>query len=99
MNALANIKTLPGIGAATAERITAKIRRKMAKFALMVPPQEGAETHHVQRDIVDETFQILVALGHTEADARQRLDTTLATKKKYKDVEALLQAVYEQANE
>ena len=32
-------------------------------------------------------------------DARKRLDVPLATKKKFKDVEALLQAVYDQSND
>ena len=94
---IANIKTLPGIGPSTAERIVAKIRRKMAKFALMVPHDGDDQMEQVERDIVDETFQILIALGHSDADARQRLDGTLASKKKFKDVETLLQAVYEHA--
>ena len=32
--------TFPGIGEATAERIVAKLRRKVGKFALIVSPEQ-----------------------------------------------------------
>ena len=94
-----NIATLPGIGPATAERIVAKLRRKMPKFALMAAAEESQPTSaDVEHDIVEETYQILVTLGHSESEARKMLEEPLGTKKKYKDVDALLQAVYEQVN-
>jgi Holliday junction DNA helicase RuvA len=92
------LSTLPGIGPAIAERIIAKLRRKMPKFALLVGRDESGATQ-VERSVVDETFQILCSLGHSEADARRLLDGVLATKQKFKDVEALLQAVYQHRNE
>ena len=89
------LATLPGIGPATADRIIAKLRRKVPKFALLVardlPP--GVET---ERDVVSETYDALRALGHSEAHARRLIDDALARKKKYKDVDELLRAVYEQ---
>ena len=88
------VSTLPGIGAATSERIIAKLRRKMPKFALMVPRDDSPESE-IERDIVEETFQILCSLGHSESDARKLLDSSLSTKKKFKDVETLLSAVYQ----
>ena len=94
-----DISTLPGIGPATSERIVAKLRRKMPKFALMAAAKGGDETvADVQHDIVEETYQILVTLGHNESEARKMLEIPLTSKKKYKDVDALLQAVYEQIN-
>ena len=93
------IATLPGIGPATAERIVAKLRRKMPKFALMVTATgDLGESESVERGAVDETFQILLSLGHSESDARTLLEAPLATKAKYKDVESLLQAVYDQTS-
>lgn len=86
---------LPGIGPATAERIIAKLRRKVPKFALMVAREVPAE---VESDIVKETFEVLRSLGHNEADARKLLDAALAAKKKYKDVDSLLHAVYEKSH-
>jgi Holliday junction DNA helicase RuvA len=90
------LSSLPGIGAAMAERIIAKLRRKMSKFALLVvQPAYEAE---VERDVVKDTFEILRQLGHNDVDARKLLDGVLASKKKYKDVDALLNAVYQQSH-
>ncbi len=85
---------LPGIGPAAAERIIAKLRRKMPKFALIAMRDEPREAD-VPSDAVSEGFEVLRSLGHTERDSRRLLDAALAKKKKYKDVQALLQAVYE----
>ena len=92
------LSALPGIGPAMAERIIAKLRRKMPKFALLVGRDEKYEAE-VEMNVVDETYQVLTSLGHSESDARRLLDTALATKRKFKDVEALLQAVYDQRNQ
>ncbi len=92
------LSALPGIGPAMAERIIAKLRRKMPKFALLVGRDEKYEAE-VETNVVDETYQVLISLGHSESDARHLLDTALATKRKFKDVEALLQAVYDQRNQ
>jgi Holliday junction DNA helicase RuvA len=86
---------LPGIGAAMSERIIAKLRRKVPKFALMVARQEVHEAE-VESDVVAETFEVLRRLGHSESDARKLLDAALSAKKKYADVQSLLQAVYQQ---
>jgi Holliday junction DNA helicase RuvA len=88
------LSALPGIGPATAERIIAKLRRKVPKFALMVARE--VSDGEVKSDVIRETFDVLRSLGHSESDARALLDATLATKKKFKDVESLLQAVYTQ---
>jgi Holliday junction DNA helicase RuvA len=90
----AGLAALPGIGPATADRIIAKLRRKVPKFALLVSlaPLEGVAT---ERDVVSESFDALRALGHSEPDARRLLDDALLRKKKYKDVDELLRAVYE----
>jgi Holliday junction DNA helicase RuvA len=95
------LSTLPGIGPATAERIVAKLRRKMAKFALLVAAEhkEGESIAPGDRSIIEETFEILLQLGHNEVEARKMLDDALAAKKKFKDVESLLQAVYERRSE
>jgi Holliday junction DNA helicase RuvA len=91
------LAALPGIGPATAERAIAKLRRKMPKFALIVA-QQGEPAAEVERDVLAETFEVLRSLGHTETDAHKLLDQVLATKKKFKDVETLLQAVYAQSH-
>jgi Holliday junction DNA helicase RuvA len=85
---------LPGVGPATAERIIAKLRRKVPKFALMVVREEACQAE-VQPDVVSETYEVLRSLGHSESDARKLLDAALAAKKKYNDVQSLLQAIYQ----
>lgn len=89
------LSSLPGIGAATAERIIAKLRRKMSKFALLVAREISSEAD-IKRDVVEMSFEALRTLGHSEADARKLLDSVLKSKKKFADVEAVLSAIYQQ---
>lgn len=90
------LSALPGIGPATSERVIAKLRRKMPRFALMVAKDEVAgEIDGGSAAIVRDTFEALVALGHNESDARQLIDDAMASTKKYKDTEALLTAIYQ----
>ena len=91
------LSALPGIGPASADRIIAKLHRKMPKFALLVTRESGADAG-VDRDVISETFEVLRTLGHSEPEARKLLDAALAAKKSYKDVESLLQAVYQQSH-
>ncbi len=88
------LSALPGVGPATAERIIAKLRRKMPRFALLVgrdaAPEDGGST-----DVLRETFDALLALGHSEADARHLIDQAREGGKKFKDVESLLTAIYQ----
>ena len=94
------LKTLPGIGAATAERIVAKLRRKMAKFALLIPAMEGeAGTKSAEHSLAEEVCQILISLGHPEPEARNMVQDAVDSGKKFKTVESLLQMVYDQKNE
>ena len=84
---------LPGIGPAMAERIVAKLRRKVPKFALLVARDLPDGDVHI--DVVSETYEVLVSLGHTESEARRLIDGVLATKNKFKDSAELIQAIYE----
>jgi Holliday junction DNA helicase RuvA len=77
---------LPGIGPATSERIVAKLRRKVPKFALMAAREELGPMSDVRK------------LGHSESDARRLLDAAVGQKKKFKDVQELLQAIYQQSH-
>lgn len=88
------LSALPGIGGATAERMIAKLRRKIPKFALLVA-RERIPGDAATPDLVDEVYRGLCQLGHSEAEARKLLDAALATKQKFKDVESLFQAVYQ----
>ncbi|NBV44083.1 MAG: Holliday junction DNA helicase RuvA [Planctomycetia bacterium] len=88
------LSTLPGIGAATAERMIAKLRRRMPKFALAV--QRTLPAGGPAADILAETFSVLRSIGHSEADARRLVDGLRAAKKPWKDPQEALEAIYRQ---
>ncbi len=91
------LSALPGIGPATAERVIAKLRRKVPKFALLVTHAMAADAA-APRSLVEETYDVLRSLGHSESDSRRLLDAALQSKQKFKDVQGLLQAIYEQSH-
>src|SRR5690606_32012511 len=86
------LSTLPGIGPSTAERIVAKLRRKMSRFALLVTTDQASE-QDVSRDVVQDAYLSLLTLGHSETDARRLIDAVIKTEK-FKDVESLLNAIF-----
>ncbi len=88
-----SLATLPGIGAATAERMIAKLRRRMPKFALLVAREMPAEAA-AAGDVLVETFEVLRSLGHSDADARRLVEGLREGKKKFKDVQEALEAIY-----
>lgn len=88
------LATLPGIGAATAERMVAKLRRRMPKFALLVARDAPGEA--VAGDVLSETLEVLRSLGHSDADARRLVEGLRAEKKKPKDVQEALESIYRQ---
>src|SRR5262249_54545758 len=101
------LATYPGIGEATAERIVAKLRRKVGKFALIVAPggaDAGAEApveangqpENAEPDVIRDTFAALLSVGHTESQARQAIDRVLTGRKKFKSVADMIDAIYQQ---
>ncbi len=90
------LEGLPGVGAATAERIIAKLRRKVPKFALIAIQKQAYEAE-VESDVISQTFEALRTLGHSESDARRLVDAALSVKKKYPDVDSLIRAIYQQS--
>ncbi len=90
------LATLPGIGAATAERMIAKLRRRMPKFALLIARDAPGEAAAGAGDVFSETFEVLRSLGHSDSDARRLVDVLRAEKKKPKDVQEALESIYRQ---
>jgi holliday junction DNA helicase RuvA len=87
------LSALPGVGPATAERIIAKLRRKMPRFALLVR-RDAPGVEPQPPGLVEETFQALLVLGHSEVEARRLIEQVLAGSKKFKDCESMIQAIY-----
>jgi Holliday junction DNA helicase RuvA len=92
------LSALPGVGPSTSERVIAKLRRKMPRFALMVQQDSVADTTAGGSHVVGETFDALIALGHSESDARKLIDEAVSTGKKFKDTESLLTAIYQRSH-
>jgi Holliday junction DNA helicase RuvA len=94
------LTTLPGVGSATAEQIIATLRRKVTKFALMPTPVDGeprpAAGPTLEGRVLEDTYQALLSVGHSPADARNRLDKALTAGKSFKSVEELLWEIYKQ---
>lgn len=89
------LSALPGIGPAMSERIIAKLRRKMPRFALMVEREIAEGQSPGGSELVGDTFEALCALGHSESDARKLIDDAMSSGKKFKDVESVLTAIYQ----
>lgn len=87
------LSTLPGIGTGLAERIIAKLRRKMAKFALLIqrdlPPEQEAE-----RGVINDAYDALLSLGHSAPDARAKIEKVAVDGRRFKSVEDLLEEIY-----
>jgi holliday junction DNA helicase RuvA len=95
------LATFPGIGEATAERIVAKLRRKVGKFALIVSAEHTAAAgdtngapENAEPDVIRDTYAALLSVGHSESDARQAIDRVLAGKKKFKSAADMIEAIY-----
>jgi len=99
------LSTFPGIGEATAERIVAKLRRKVGKFALIVSVEDAGvaatgangEPENAAPDVIRDTYAALLSVGHSEGQARQAIDRVLSAKKKFKSVPDMIEAIYEQS--
>lgn len=90
------LATLPGVGPATAERIIAKLRRKVAKFAILSPESGdlGDNFSPASAGIFADAFQALLVLGHSETEARKKIEKLAKSKKEFKTVQEVLNAVY-----
>ncbi len=96
------LATYPGIGEAMAERIVAKLRRKVGKFALIIGPEAAAvsgngEHESAGPDVIRDTYAALLSVGHTESQARQAIDLVMSGKKKFKTVADMIEAIYHQS--
>jgi Holliday junction DNA helicase RuvA len=95
------LSSLPGIGLTTAEQIVAALKRKAARLALGPSPEAasvssagGTSPGRAQTQLLDDLYQALLALGHSPLDARQRLDSLLASGKSFTSVEQALTIIY-----
>ncbi len=101
------LATLPGIGAATADKIVAALRRKVVRFAMLPTPaapraegdpapaaDEVAPTAVVEGNILEEAYSALMGLGHSPQEARGKLDSVLVAGQTFKTSEEILRAIF-----
>lgn len=99
------LTTLPGIGAATAEKIIATLKRKVTRFALAPTGRAatngtGGEdatsgTGFVGGDVLEEAYAALMALGQSPVEARASLDRVLMTGKSFGSVEEVITFIFQ----
>ncbi len=87
---------LPGIGPAVADRIIAKLHRKMTPYALMVGGGMSDGGGRADGDLLTEAMAALTGLGHSTADARAKLDAVMGSGTSCETVEEILREVYRQ---
>jgi Holliday junction DNA helicase RuvA len=88
------LSSLPGISTASAERIIAKLRKKVTPFALAASDSAGGNRSKVDQGVIAEAFQALLTLGLSETDARTRIDRALAGGTVYSNPGDLIQHIY-----
>lgn len=93
------LSTLPGIGEAFAERIVAKLRRKVARFAIPGDNAAGGSSKGkpglVSSEVIEEAMLGLVSLGYGDADARRMVDTVLDLGRPFETSGELIAAIYQ----
>jgi Holliday junction DNA helicase RuvA len=94
-NDLDILKKLPGIGPRLAEKIVAELRGNTARFALAREAKPLAKPEH-KPDFADEVMLILLQLQYRRSEAQAMLDRALATGKRFKSSEDLLNQIFRQ---
>jgi Holliday junction DNA helicase RuvA len=96
------LTTLPGIGPATADQVIATLQRKVTRFALMATPPEPGEpagtAATLESNLLEDSYQALLGVGHSPLEARSRLDKALSSGRNFKSVEEILLEIYKQGS-
>ncbi len=90
------LDALPEIGAATAKKIIAELKGKMAKFALMKDISTIEPIEPMELDIKQEALEVLLQLQYNKSEAELMIQKALTRNKKIKDSEALIAEVFKQ---
>lgn len=94
-NDLDVLKKLPGVGPRLAEKIVAELKGKTARFALAKESKPLAKPEH-KPDFADEVMLILLQLQYRRSEAQTMLDRAIATGKRFKSSEELLNQIFKQ---
>jgi Holliday junction DNA helicase RuvA len=86
---------LPGIGPRMAEKIIAELKGRVAKFALMRDEQPLSEPSKAP-DFAAEVMEVLKQLQYKQAEAKTMIERAVATGKRYKSSEDMLEQIFKQ---
>jgi Holliday junction DNA helicase RuvA len=89
------LQKLPGIGPRLAEKIIAELRGKTARFALARESKPLAKAEK-RPDFADEVMTILLQLQYRRSEAQAMLDRAIATGRRFKSSEDLLNQIFKQ---
>jgi holliday junction DNA helicase RuvA len=95
-NDLNVLKKLPGVGPRLAEKTVAELKGKTARFALAKESKPLAKSEH-KPDFADEVMLILLQLQYRRSEAQAMLDRAIATGRRFKSSEDLLNQIFRQA--
>jgi holliday junction DNA helicase RuvA len=95
-NDLNVLKKLPGVGPRLAEKTVAELKGKTARFALAKESKPLAKPEH-KPDFADEVMLILLQLQYRRAEAQAMLDRAIATGRRFKSSEDLLNQIFRQS--
>jgi Holliday junction DNA helicase RuvA len=90
------LQKLPGIGPRLAEKIIAELKGKTARFAL-AKEREPLAAPEKKPDFADEVMMILLQLQYRRSEAQAMLDRAIATGKRFKSAEELLDQIFRQS--
>jgi holliday junction DNA helicase RuvA len=94
-NDLNILKKMPGVGPRLAEKIVAELKGKTARFALARETKPLAKPER-KPDFADEVMLILLQLQYRRSEAQAMLDRAIATGKRFKSSEDLLNQIFRQ---
>ena len=97
MNDVDILRKLPGVGQRLAEKIVAELKGKTARFALAKESRPLAKPER-KPDHVEEVMMVLLQLQYRRVEAQAMVDRAIATGKRYKSSEELLEQIFKQSS-
>lgn len=92
------LDALPEIGLATAKKIIAELKGKMAKFALMKESKPLTAKSQTEIDLKEEALIVLTQLQYSRMEAERMIEKAFVRNKKIKDAEELIAEVFKQTS-
>jgi Holliday junction DNA helicase RuvA len=90
-----SLSKLPGIGAATADKIVTTLQKKVIPYC--TENISGVSTGPIMDPILNELINSLMRLGMNQYEARGRVDALVATGQKFSNIEDAVNAAFRTA--